>query len=125
MIKKILLLSLIVIIGFVVYFAFVFFGMEEKIDSINITNLNLDSIEDGVYRGEAKASLVEAVIDVTIKENRITNINIVHHKNWRGGPAESIIKDVIKKQDIDVDLISNATASSKIILKAIEVALKE
>lgn len=123
MIKKIGILFLVLVIGFFIYFAVVFSGMEEELNAVQISNINLAGIEDGLYFGNAEAGLVTVEVEVEIKENRINDIKLVKHDNWRGEKAEAILENVIEKQSLAVDTISNATASSKVILKAIENSL--
>jgi uncharacterized protein with FMN-binding domain len=55
--------------------------------------------------------------------HKIEYIELVKHKNGRGGPAEIIPIKVVEAQSLDVDIVSGATSSSKVILKAIENAL--
>lgn len=123
MIKKIGILLLVLVIGFFIYFAVVFSGMEEELNAVQISNVNLTGIEDGLYTGKAEAGLITVEVEVEVKENRINEIKLVKHDNWRGEPAEAILANVIEKQSLAVDTISNATASSKVILKAIENSL--
>ena len=123
MIKKIWIVFLVLVIGFFVYFAIVFSGMDEEIDSIKITNVNLSEIEDGIYSGAAQAGLITVEVETEVKGNRINDIKLIKHDNWRGKPAESILLDIIEKQSLEVDTISNATASSNVILKAVENSL--
>ncbi len=123
MFKKIGIVFLVLVIGFFVYFAIVFSGMDEEIDSIKITNVNLSEIEDGIYSGAAQAGLITVEVETEVKGNRINDIKLIKHDNWRGKPAESILSDIIEKQSLEVDTISNATASSNVILKAVENSL--
>ncbi|UWG95858.1 FMN-binding protein [Dehalobacter sp. DCM] len=92
--------------------------MQEK-----IANVDLDNIPDGAYTGTYAASPIEAAVRVTVKDHAITAIEITKHENGRGEPAEAITNTVIETQNLDVDVISGATYSSKVILKAIENAL--
>jgi uncharacterized protein with FMN-binding domain len=46
------------------------------------------------------------------------------HVNGKGTAAESIPETVVEKQTLQVDSVSGATYSSKVILLAIETALK-
>lgn len=124
MIKKIVIVVLILIVGFSIYFAFVFSGMEDKLAAVELSEVDLSKIEDGIYKGEEKVGLVAAIVEVEVKDNKISSIKLVDHRNWRGKPAEVIIDKVIEEQKINVDTISGATASSKVILKAIENSLK-
>ena len=85
--------------------------------------MDLSNISDGKYTGSCDAVYVGAEVSVTVKDHKITDITLLNHKNERGKPAEVIIENVIKAQSLQVDTISGATNSSKVILKAIENAL--
>lgn len=97
---------------------------KKRINSISIENANLNEIPDGTYKGSYNAIMVAADVDVTVNNHKITEINIIRHFNGRGEKAERIVQDVINAQSLKVDTISGATNSSKVILKAIENALK-
>ncbi len=60
---------------------------------------------------------------MTVKNHQITEIELVKHKSGRGAPAEIIPSKVVEAQTLQVDAVSGATYSSKVILKAIENAL--
>lgn len=93
------------------------------IKDIKIGSVNLSKVSDGKYIGSFDAIYVAAKVSVTVKDKKITNIILLYHKNERGKPAEVIPENVIKAQSLQVDTISGATNSSKVILKAIENAL--
>ena len=96
----------------------------EEVSSIEISNVDLSTIDDGIYVGEYFANeSVGAIVEVTVKNNKITNIDFIDHKCGKGKKAEVITESVIKAQSIKVDTVSGATGSSTIILKAIENAL--
>lgn len=61
---------------------------------------------------------------VKVQNGTVTDIEILEHKNGRGGPAEIITDRIIEEQRIDVDAVSGATNSSIVIKKAVENALK-
>lgn len=88
-----------------------------------ISEIDLTSLSDGVYKGTYDVFPVSVEVDVTISNHEILEIDLIKHFNGQGKPAEVIIDDVIEAQTLDVDVITGATYSSKIILKAIEVAL--
>lgn len=97
-----------------------------EVSMIEITNVDISSIEDGVYTGKYFVNdSVGAIVKVTIKNRKITNIDFIEHKYGRGKKAETITNTVIDKQNLNVDTISGATGSSIIILKAIENALSK
>jgi len=89
---------------------------------------DLAILKDGVYRGvyDLSGTPVDVTLDVIIKENKIIDIKIIKHVcSPIGKKAEVIIEQVIKKQSLEIDVISGATGSSKAILKAVEIALKQ
>ena len=93
------------------------------ISDVEIRTPDISLIRDGVYNGFFDAIFVSADVDVTVQNHMITGIVINEHNNGRGAPAEVITEDVISRQSLEVDTISGATSSSKVILKAIENAL--
>ena len=74
--------------------------------------------------GEYDAGYIYAKVEVSVKHGMISNINILKHRNERGGKAEKIIYKIIDRQKIDVDSVSGATNSSMVIKKAVENALE-
>lgn len=95
------------------------------IKNITIKNVDLSKISDGTYLGSFDALEVGADVKVKVDNHKITAIKIVHHKNERGKKAEVIPERVISAQSLQVDTVSGATNSSKVILKAIDNALEK
>jgi len=89
---------------------------------------DLANMNDGVYRGvyDLSGTPVDVTLDVIIQDNKIIDVKIIKHVcSPIGKKAEVITEQVIKKQSLDIDVISGATGSSKAILKAVEIALKQ
>lgn len=97
----------------------------KQANKVIINNLELSSIDDGIYNGEYTLSPVNAIVQVQIKNHQIYEIKILEHQNGFGEKAEIINNHVIDEQTLNVDVISGATVSSKVILKAIENALSK
>jgi uncharacterized protein with FMN-binding domain len=93
------------------------------ISGIEIRTPDIMRIQDGVYNGTFDAVFIFADLDVVVNGGRITEILINEHYNDRGATAEAILDDVIVRQTLDVDTVSGATNSSKVLLKALENAL--
>lgn len=60
---------------------------------------------------------------VSIKNKQISDIEILKHFNGLGKQAEAILPLVLDQQNLNVEIVSGATVSSKCILKAIENAM--
>lgn len=97
-------------------------NLEQLVD-LTIADVDLTKLEDGIYTGSYKVFPVAAEVKVTISGHKITEIELVKHDNGQGAPAEIIPGKVVEAQTLDVDIVSGATYSSKVILKAIENAL--
>jgi uncharacterized protein with FMN-binding domain len=126
--KKMIILSLylVAVVGLTYGAKYIYdFNIYKSItSSLNITNVDFSKVKDGIYIGELDAKIVAAETKVTVENGRITNLELLKHKNERGQSAEAILSKVISEQSLDVDVVSGATNSSTVILKSIENALK-
>ena len=127
--KKIVIITVCLVAAVALFFGgSVLYNMskyKKAVAESEIRTPDLSLIQDGVYNGTFDAFLVYADVDVSVYGHRITGITINEHKNGRGAGAEVIIDEVLSKQSLEVDAITGATNSSKVILKAIEDALKK
>lgn len=125
--KKILLsgIGLIVGIGLVFGGNYLYraYKYQQIVADIEIQPINLAEIADGVYSGHFDALLVGAKTKVTVKDHKISVVELVEHKTELGEKAEKIVEDVVNQQSLAVDTVSGATNSSKVILKSIDNAL--
>lgn len=102
-----------------------FYIKSRPLPAIAIQNVDLTRVRDGSYTGEYKSNPVEVVVKVDVANQKITRIQIEKHECGLGKKAEKITKDIVDKQSLEVDTVSGATHSSKVILKAVEVALEK
>ena len=125
--KKIILIILSVVLAAIVLFGgrYIYRTLQYKdiISNIEVTNPSLVNIEDGTYVGSFDAILIKAKVEVIMVDHKIKDIILIKHENERGKKAESIIKNVVSEQSLNVDIVTGATNSSKVILKAIDNAL--
>jgi uncharacterized protein with FMN-binding domain len=102
-------------------------GCSTAYKNISAQTPDLKYFSDGVYRGiyDLSGTPIKVTLDVFIQNNRINKIEIIKHIcSPIGKKGENIIEQVIKRQNLEIDAISGATASSKALLKAIENALQ-
>lgn len=126
--KKVLLIIGIIIVIMIIVGSLAGSYLEanlNKLADMKIADVDLSKIEDGTYIGTYKVFPVEAIVNVTVNNHIITKIDLVKHVTGQGQDAEVIPSKVIEIQSLKVDTISGATYSSKVILKAIENALKK
>lgn len=101
-------------------------GAMKKLESFNqmdFSVLDMEAVEDGTYTGSADASIVKATVEVTVKDHTMTDIQILEHNHGQGKPAETIVKDIMERNSLEVDAVSGATHSSNVIKAAILDAL--
>ncbi|MEJ6951581.1 FMN-binding protein [Natronospora cellulosivora (SeqCode)] len=127
--KKIFKISLIIFVLFFVFSTvFLFFlsrGLDEGME-LSINNVDLLSLEDGLYRGSYDGGRWGNKIEVEVIDNQIVQLNLVRDFRFsRQWVIDELFDNVIKSQSLDVDVVSEATVSSKAYLKAIENALSQ
>ncbi|NVM26832.1 MAG: FMN-binding protein [Desulfobacterales bacterium] len=88
--------------------------------------MNQEKLVDGSYEGSYEAGPNKAVVKVAIKNNEIVSIQILKHRAWKGKKAESVIPGIIiEKQSTEVDAVSGATNSSRVIMNAVQRAIEK
>lgn len=123
--RKRMILSVVIIMLLV---AFIFLAIylksvsdyKQAVSNITFGNIDITEIADGTYTGECDVNFIYAKVEVTVRNSKITNIEIIEHKNDRGQAAEKVIDKIIDEQRIGVDAVSGATNSSIVLKKAIE-----
>jgi len=95
----------------------------KQVAAITISDVDLNQISEGTYRGSHDVLWIGAEVEVTVEDHRLEKIILISHRNERGASAEVIPSRVLKAQSLKVDTVAGSTSSSKVILKAIENAL--
>ena len=115
---------LVMVISHVVVSIVDFKSYQNKVGNIQIEGMDASGVANGTYRGQCDVGYICAEVEVTVENEKITHIELVQHKNERGKPAEKVVDEILKEQRTDVDEITGATNSSKVIKKAVEEALQ-
>jgi uncharacterized protein with FMN-binding domain len=92
---------------------------------ITITDVDFSDLPDGDYEWYEDYKFVTARVVVTVQDYSIQDIRLIEHEHGPNRGAEAIIPRVLASQSLIVDVVSGATNSSKVILKAIENALTQ
>jgi len=124
--RWILLTIIVIVVVIVVAGVIAFRKIEENLNrlaALEIGTVDLKRLEDGLYEGQYESFPVKARVRVTVQDHKIVKIALLEHVNGKGKNAEIIPQRVIESQSLQVDVVSGATYSSKVILKAIEAAL--
>lgn len=111
-------------------------GRREALNLI-IDRVDFKNLHDGTYVGEYKGkkdSLRNTTVQVTVESGAVTEIKVIkgalaNEKQTaevrNGHSINDLLNEVIVSQSIQVDVISGATISSKVHLKAVENALEQ
>jgi len=117
----VLIATIVLIIGICVIMRYK--NYQDKVSAMSFSEVDISSLADGIYIGECDVDVIYAKVEVAIQNGMIIDLKILEHRNERGGKAGAIIDEIMEEQRLDVDAVSSATNSSKVIRKAIENAL--
>ena len=108
---------------FIAVAAILILGLTGCKRDITISNPDLQTVKDGSYTGEYEAGPVKVKALVSVTNHTIITVKILEHRTGLGKKAETLTNIIVEKQSLNVDIVSGATLSSKVILKAVESAL--
>jgi len=95
----------------------------EDIDKLVVADVHPSAVKDGVYEASQDNKIVTATVRVEVKGGKIVAIDLLKHDHGPKHGADALIPKVLAAQSLKVDSVSGATYSSKVLLKAIELAL--
>ena len=122
--KKVLLVILAIVIILFIAFGVTVFKMNEQLNQIDKTPIDISMVEDGVYEGQSETPLVKVTVRVSVSNGTITNVELLRHECGKGSIANGIVDVIKEKNDIEVDAVSGATFSSEVIKDAVRQALR-
>lgn len=96
---------------------------QKQVSDISYSSVSIGDIPDGEYIGECDVTYIYARVKVFVKDGTISQIQLLEHRTERGKPGEKVIDNILSSQEIDVDTITSATNSSRVIKKAVDNAL--
>ena len=99
--------------------------MNNQVNDFDTTSIDVTKVADGLYEGHSETDLVKADVRVTVLNGEIKDIEIVRHICGKGKPAEAMTESMILNNDVEVDAVSGATYSSKVIKDAVRNALRK
>lgn len=123
---KVLLIVLAVVVIIVGGFLTFILGGKEKALALELENVSLETIPNGVYEGSYNGMRWSNTVAVTVENHQITNIDVVKPQVFiQPETVDTLTQGVISDQRIDVDMVSGATADSHAFLMAVEDALQK
>ncbi len=96
---------------------------KRDVQAIQVQNVDLSTIVDGEYFGDCDVDFVRARVRIVVKQHVIEELELLEHLHERGSAAEALPSKILSEQRIDIDVITGATSSSKVIQEAVYNAL--
>lgn len=98
----------------------------DDIKALEVENISIFDLENGYYEGSFEKGRWSNKLSVYIENGEIKSIEIIEDVFVRDERVTNeLFSQIIEKQSLEVDLISNATVTSKAYLKSIEDALNK
>ena len=123
--KKKIKYLIIILVFFISIFIIEIIRMNNQVKAFDKTPIDISQVADGVYNGHSETDLVKVEVKVTVEAGAIKDIEILKHECGKGRPANVIVNDMVKKNDVEVDGVSGATFSSEVIKDAVRDALRK
>lgn len=85
-------------------------------------------LQDGKYSGQAQGFGGLVVVDLTIADGKITDLEVQEHGEtpFIADPAiETILENILLTQSSDVDIVAGATITSEAVMNAVKQALQK
>ena len=99
---------------------------QKKAKKATAGDIDLSKIKDGTYEGQANGYRGLVKVSVTVKDHKITAIKVLSNADdaaFFNRASAGVIKSILAKQSLKVDVVSGATYSSNGIIKAVKNAL--
>ena len=97
---------------------------QREMAAVTLSGISAKNVPDGVYEGSCDVGYIEARVRVSVANGEMTSIDLLEHRNERGAAGEGVVERMLAAQTTDVDSVSGATNSSRVIRRAVENALK-
>jgi uncharacterized protein with FMN-binding domain len=101
-----------------------FYRYQQQMETLELGEIHPETLPDGTYSGSYDVVLITVEVEVEVSDGIIREIQLIHEHD-RGARAEVVVQRVIENQSLNVDTVSGATDSSRVILKAVEQALTQ
>ena len=126
--KKKIIIGVVAFLGVVVLvFAYNFGQMIREIARVMDAPLaehDLSRVADGAYAGKTTYMGSAFEVEVKVKDHRVTGIDVLKDDDSEyANNAAAVLANVVEKQTLEVDAVSGATTTSKVLLNAVNDAL--
>lgn len=100
-------------------------GQRREDRNLAIADVDFSRVPDGTYRGTYEGWNTFTVL-VTVAGGTVTDVKVAEDSATPASAVtDRVLREVVSKQTLDVDVVSGATVTTKGLLKAVERALVE
>ena len=99
-------------------------SMKKNLAKIENEDIDMETVEDGIFEGHSELDPVKVDVKVLVKNHKLIKVELLRHECGLGHPADVIVDKMVEQNTWDVDAVSGATISSKIIKNAVNKALR-
>ncbi|MGI6358424.1 MAG: FMN-binding protein [Bacillota bacterium] len=96
-----------------------------ELTRLAIDHIDLANVADGIYESNFGREVLSARLQVTVSNGQIAAISILEPGQGLGKAGQAMIDSILEKQSLQVDVVTGATATSKLMLKTVEEALRQ
>ena len=123
--KKTILIAAVILIPLIGYMVYAD-KMLDRYRNMEIEDTVLSGLNDNVYRGEYLCGSFTYKVDVIVKNEMMTGINVrANRDSTYARFSEGVINKILLKQNANVDAIVGATTTSKCLMKTVEKAFQK
>ena len=99
-------------------------SMKKNLAKIENEDIDMETVEDGIFEGHSELAPVKVDVKVLVENHKLIKVELLRHECGLGHPADVIVDKMVEQNTWDVDAVSGATISSKIIKNAVNKALR-
>lgn len=125
--KKVVVWAVVVLVVIGIAYGIRYFirleNYRQGIAAIQVQDVDLSTIPDGEYFGGCDVDFIRVRVRVLVKEGKMQELELLEHYNDRGEAANVMPSRMLEEQRIDVDTVSGATSSCRVIQQAVYNAL--
>lgn len=99
-------------------------SMKKNLAKIENEDIDMETVEDGIFEGHSELAPIKVDVKVLVENHKLIKVELLRHECGLGHPADVIVDKMVEQNTWDVDAVSGATISSKIIKNAVNKALR-
>lgn len=97
----------------------------EEIKKLPFHNVSIESVEDGVYKGETATSFLYVVLSVEVENHQLKNIQIEKMNGKKIENLEAITKRMIEENKIKIEAKRGQEMETFVLMSCVDSALYE